>query len=141
MTKTFKWALLICICTAALTGCVAPYGTSGRVVVHDDHGMIDIAFSDHDRALLREHYGYKHKSKKKGLPPGLAKKDKLPPGLQKQLVRRGELPPGLQYNRLPYELERRLSRIPEGYLRVMIGGSFVLFNEHTRVIFDVIHDL
>ncbi|MCK4536498.1 MAG: hypothetical protein KAT93_05765 [Desulfuromonadales bacterium] len=142
MTNTFRWALLTCIFAVVLGGCVnAPYSTSGRVVVQGDHGMIDIAFSDHDRELLREHYGYKHKSKHKHLPPGLAKKDKLPPGLQKQLVRRGELPPGLQYRRLPNELDRRLSRIPDGYLRAMIGGSFVLFNENTRVIFDVIHDL
>ncbi len=31
-----------------------------------------------------------------GLPPGLAKKDHLPPGLQKHLWKRGSLPPGLQ---------------------------------------------
>ncbi len=31
-----------------------------------------------------------------GLPPGLAKKDRLPPGLQKHLWKRGALPPGLQ---------------------------------------------
>ena len=44
------------------------------------------------------------------LPPGLAKKDRLPPGLEKQLVRNGTLPPGLQ-KRLypaPAELERCL---------------------------------
>ena len=142
MIITSRWTLLTCLFVFVLGGCVnAPYSTSGRVVVQDDHGMIDIAFSDHDRELIREYYGYTHKSKHKHLPPGLAKKGKLPPGLQKQLVRRGHLPPGLQHHRLPNEMERRLSRIPDGYLRVMIGGSFVLLNEHTRMIFDVIHDL
>lgn len=32
----------------------------------------------------------------KGLPPGLAKREKLPPGLERQLKERGTLPPGLQ---------------------------------------------
>lgn len=142
MLNTSRWILLTCLFVFALGGCVhAPYSTSGRVVVQDDHGMIDITFSDHDRELIREHYGHKHKSNKKSLPPGLAKKNKLPPGHQKQLVRRGQLPPGLQHHRLPNELERRLSRIPDGYIRVKIGGSFVLFNENTRVILDVIHEL
>ena len=31
-----------------------------------------------------------------GLPPGLAKRDELPPGLQKHVRERGSLPPGLQ---------------------------------------------
>ena len=31
-----------------------------------------------------------------GLPPGLAKRDQLPPGLQKHLWKHGSLPPGLQ---------------------------------------------
>jgi len=35
------------------------------------------------------------------LPPGLAKKDRLPPGLEKQLERRGTLPPGLQRKSVP----------------------------------------
>ena len=85
--------------------------------------------------------GMATKRKKKGLPPGLAKKGKLPPGLQKQLVKRGQLPPGLQYQSLPSDLEGRLSRIPDGYARVMIEGSFVLFNTRTNVIFDVINDI
>lgn len=137
-----KWILLTCLLAFFLGGCIAsPYGTSGRVVVQDDHGMVDIVFSDYDRELIREHYGYQHKSKHKHLPPGLAKKNKLPPGIRKQLVRNGQLPPGLQYQRLPYDLERRMSRIPDGYIRVVIDGSFVLFNEHSRVIFDIIHEL
>lgn len=141
MLHCSKWLLLICV-AFFIGGCVnSPYGTSGRVVVEDEHGMIDIVFSDHDRALLREHYRYQHQAQHKRLPPGLAKKNKLPPGIQKQLVRHAQLPPGLQYQRLPYELERRMSRLPDGYLRILIGGSIVLFNERTRLIFDVMHDL
>lgn len=138
MTHASKWFLLAGLCFLVLSGCAGPYGTSGRVVVQDEHGMIDIAFSDHDRALIRDYYGGAYKTKQ--LPPGLAKKGKLPPGIQKQLVRRGQLPPGLEYHRLPHDLERKLSHLPDNYLRVAIGGSFVLFNRHTNVIFDVMHD-
>jgi hypothetical protein len=52
-----------------------------------------------------KHHGpYKHHAKivrrtvvvREGLPPGLAKRQTLPPGLRKHLRERGELPPGLQ---------------------------------------------
>lgn len=141
MINTCRLSLLSYLFIFALAGCVyGPDMTSGRVVVKDDHGMIDVAFNNHDRDIIRDYYRSTEK-KKKNLPPGLAKKNKLPPGLQKQLVKRGQLPPGLQYDRFPGDLERRLSRIPDDYLRVVIDGSFVLFNRKTNVIFDVIHDL
>ena len=128
MINASRLTMLTFLFAFALVGCVYdPYSTSARVVVQDDHGMIDIAFSDHDRDTIREYYGYKYKSKQKYMPPGLAKK--------------GKLPPGLQYSHFPNDLERRLSYIPGDYLRVTVGGSFVLFNKHTNVIFDVIHDL
>lgn len=142
MNNVYRLAILFYLCAFSLAGCApVPNSTSGRVVVQDDHGMIDIVFSDHDREVIRKYYGDAFKSKHKSLPPGLAKKDKLPPGLEKQLVRRGQLPPGLQYDRFPSDLERQLSQIPDDYLRVVIDGSFVLFNRKTNVIFDVMHDL
>src|SRR5262249_678727 len=51
-------------------------------------------FLPDERKIIYEYY---HRSSPpKGLPPGLAKKNKLPPGLQKQLDKNGKLPPGLQ---------------------------------------------
>jgi Ni/Co efflux regulator RcnB len=139
--KASIWALLSCLLVFAFGGCLnAPSNASGRVVIEDDHGMIDIAFSDHDRSIIREYYGSANKANNKPLPPGLAKKGKVPPGHQKQFMRQAQLPQDLQYQRLPNDLEYRLSPLPEGYLRVMIDGSFVLFNEKTRVIFDVIQE-
>jgi hypothetical protein len=77
-----------------------------------------------------------------GLPPGLAKRDRLPPGLEKQLRERGTLPPGLQkrIHPLPLELERQLRKLPGGYTRVIIGASVVLMNEKTQVIHDMIRN-
>jgi len=79
--------------------------------------------------------------KGKGLPPGLAKKEELPPGLQKHIKKYGELPPGLEGKRLPRKLSRTLSRLPDGYVRLKVGTDVVLMNEKTRVVLDVILDV
>jgi len=73
------------------------------------------------------------------LPPGLAKKDRLPPGLEKQLVRNGTLPPGLQkrWYPAPVELERRLPPPPPDCAHVLISGHIVLLNRKTNLIVDV----
>ncbi len=73
------------------------------------------------------------------LPPGLAKKDHLPPGLEKQLIRKGTLPPGLQkrIQPVPVELERRLPPPPPDCGHVLISGHIVLLNRRTNVIVDV----
>jgi hypothetical protein len=75
------------------------------------------------------------------LPPGLAKKDRLSPGLEKQLVRRGTLPPGLQkrIQPCPEELVRRLPPPPPDCTNVLIGGHVVLLNHKTNIVVDVFH--
>jgi len=77
-----------------------------------------------------------------GLPPGLAKRDRLPPGLEKQLRERGTLPPGLQkrVQPLPFELERQLHLLPTGYRRVVIGGNVILMKDNTAAIYDIIRE-
>jgi hypothetical protein len=73
------------------------------------------------------------------LPPGLAKKDRLPPGLEKQLVRNGTLPPGLQKRSypVPVELEHRLPPPPPDCANVLISGHILLLNRKTNLIVDV----
>lgn len=75
------------------------------------------------------------------LPPGLAKKDRLPPGLEKQLAVRGHLPPGLQkkIQPAPVELVRQLPPPPPDCKDVVIGGHLVLLNTKTYVVMDVFH--
>jgi Ni/Co efflux regulator RcnB len=77
------------------------------------------------------------------LPPGLAKRETLPPGLQKQLVQRGTLPPGLQkkIQPLPIALERQLSPIPTGYRRVVVAGNVILMNPTTGLIYDIVRNV
>jgi hypothetical protein len=95
------------------------------------------AFSGRDRERIRDYYSRRSDS----LPPGLAKKRHLPPGLQKQLERNGRLPPGLEKRALPNDLERRLSRLPGGYSRVIVGRDVVLIQTSTQQILDILNDV
>jgi Ni/Co efflux regulator RcnB len=93
-------------------------------------------YRDHDRELrgwYRDHYDH--------LPPGLAKRDALPPGLERQLIVRGTLPPGLQrrIRPCPPEVERYLPPPPAGYIHTVIGGNIVLVNRKTFFVLDVFH--
>lgn len=129
--------LLICFTlTSSLlaSGCVTLSG--GGIVVGDDDSQVAVIFTNRDRSLIDDYFsrGRKHKR----TPPGLAKRSKLPPGLQRQLERNGKLPPGLQGRGLPGDLESSLSRLPGGYVRLIVGADVVLMNKKTRVVVDII---
>lgn len=118
----------------------------GSVVIHDGSTRVAVVFSDVDRRHIHDYYQsryqerHRHDRRKthtKRLPPGLAKREQLPPGLAK----RERLPPGLSGERLPHALERRLSPLPTGVLRLRIGAGVVLMDERTRVVLDVIQDI
>jgi len=127
-----------------LMGCASfPQINSGVVGVETDDMQVEVAFGDDDRRLIHDYYkNNKNKNKKrKGLPPGLAKKEKLPPGLQKQLKKNGKMPPGLAKRNLPHELEDRLSPVPRGYVRLKVGMDIVLMNVETEVVVDIIYNI
>ena len=77
-----------------------------------------------------------------GLPPGLAKRDSLPPGLRKQLRERGHLPPGLQKRLapVPVGLGRRLPAVPPYYSRYFAGRDMVIIDTRTNRVVAVIPD-
>jgi len=106
----------------------------------DDQSAVNIHVSigRTDQRIIREWFS--QPANLKGLPPGLAKKEHLPPGLQKHLARNGQLPPGLQkkVQPLPTALEARLTRLPEGRRRIIISGSVILLDERKNVILDMI---
>src|SRR5262245_47460532 len=68
------------------------------------------------------------------LPPGLAKRDELPPGLRKQLHEKGELPPGLQKHLMPVpaDLDARLPRIPSYDRRYFAGNDLLIVDIRTN---------
>jgi len=147
-----KWLALITVGFFVIPGRIALAGPAdkdhgghhGEGHWRDKHGDHDddddrrgYGFGDHDRDEIRDWYAanYRH------LPPGLAKKDRLPPGLEKQLVIRGTLPPGLerQVYAVPVDLEQRLPPPPPDCERVVVGAHIVLRNRSTKIILDIFH--
>jgi len=120
--------ILVLLLTAILGGCASYASTSGRVVIKDDTAVAGVRIGDRDRTVIRDYYGNeKGRPQKSGgnLPSGLAIRDKLPPALQ------GEP--------LPYELERKLAKLPSPHARVRVGQDVVLMDRNTRVIFDIVY--
>jgi len=119
---------------SGLAGCYAqPY--YGDVQVHDRDYDVHVAFTDRDRVVIQDYY---HR-----LPPGLAKKGKIPPGHAYRLRRNDGIPPDVAWEYLPPDVEGRLSRLPDGYARIVIGADVAIMNARTRVVVDVlegIHD-
>jgi len=107
---------------------------------HDKHGEgdrddRDAYRYDHNEQEIRGWYS----EQESHLPPGLAKKDRLPPGLERQLVRNGTLPPGLQKRLypVPVGLERHLPPPPPDCAHVLVSGHILLLNRKTNLIVDV----
>jgi len=123
--------LLFLFSSLVLINACAEWSPSGRVLIRDKDTSIDIRFTDADKYIIQDYY-------RRNLPPGLAKRSTLPPGLQKQLQRKGSLPPGLSAEPLPHDLERNLSRLPEGYIRVRIETDIFIMRAATKEIIDVL---
>ena len=134
---------LVILIALSSSGCATLKDTfgvrSGEVKVRTKDGYMKVVFSDRDRQAIRNYYAKKWKHKK--FPPGLAKRDTLPPGLQKRLDAGDQLPPGLQRSSLPYELEDILSPLPKGYIRLKVGGDIVIMNQNTEVVVDILKDI
>jgi Ni/Co efflux regulator RcnB len=147
-----RWLVFCAAGLFALSGSAA-FAAQGRGNGngHNKHGDHDDDDRDRDRDGDRGRHGYNdhdrdemrawYRDHRGNLPPGLAKRDRLPPGLERQLVARGTLPPGLRkkYQLCPPELERQLPPPPPDCRHVVIGGSLVLLNVKSFVIVDVFH--
>ncbi len=96
-----------------------------------DHGGPD-GFSTYDRRIISECFV----DDRAGLPPGLAKRDRLPPGLERQLQRNGTLPPGLQrrVQPLPDQCVARLPQLPRDWSRVALSGRILLLDPNDRIV-------
>lgn len=89
-------------------------------------------FSERDRRIISGCYA----EQPSNLPPGLAKKDRLPPGLERKLQRNGTLPPGLQkrVQPLPEFCSARLPQLPENWVRVSLGTRVLLLDPGERIV-------
>src|SRR5215472_17314070 len=138
--RNAKWMAAAALGVLMLTSsCSHAYGQGkGKGKGHNKHGddgQGEQYYGARDRDEARVWYN-RHES---NLPPGLAKRDRLPPGLEKQLARNGTLPPGLQkrIQPVPVELERRLPPPPPDCSHLFISGHIVLLNRKTNLIVDV----
>ncbi len=121
-----------------ITGCqTLTAGGSGDVHVGNETTRVQVSFSTRDREHIYNYY----RAQRQHMPPGLAKKGKVPPGHHKRLERKGTLPPGIAYKALPGDLERELSKLPHGYIRVKFGTQVMILNQETDVIVDILHDI
>ena len=126
-------AILLLAAMAGIAGCeIHPH--HGDVRVHDRDHDVRVVFGDRDRVLIRDYYHNHYRS----LPPGLAKQGKIPPGHAFRMQRHQAIPPGVTWDHLPADVERRLSRLPDGYVRVVIGADVAILHTRTRVVLDVI---
>ncbi|HEV2467550.1 MAG TPA: hypothetical protein VGS78_00030 [Candidatus Sulfotelmatobacter sp.] len=110
----------------------------GHAYGHDNHGRGHDRFryADHDRDLRGwYHDHYRH------LPPGLAKRDNLPPGLERRLIVNGFVPVEARgyMHPCPPEVETMLPPPPPNFVHVVIGGNLVLYNQANFQIADVFH--
>jgi hypothetical protein len=102
-------------------------------------------FSPEDKQIILEFYGLlqgegpdKSQRGDKSMPPGLKKRDQLPPGLQKYFQNHGALPPGLAKRSLPQDLEQRLSPLNPDYERVIVDNDILLIETATQVLIDIL---
>ncbi len=101
--------------------------------------LLGTVISAVERALIGD-YVRKAKASGRGLPPGLAQRQHLPPGLQKHIERTGRLPPGLEKRRLPGDL-RALLPVRSGQDYRVVGNDIVLIETATELILDVMKDV
>jgi len=99
------------------------------------------AFGEELESIIRNWFS--DKQNLEGLPPGLAKREQLPPGLRRQLQKNGTLPSGLQQRLqpLPEALERSLPKLTAGLKRGIIGVDLVLVVEVSGEILDIISSI
>lgn len=111
---------------------------------------LKIGFTPKEKNIIKQYFEElitkgekKSKTKKKSLPPGLAKKlargGTLPPGWQMK-VARGEVMDYEVYSQgqlLPEEILKKLPLGPDGTVLLKIGGKVVRLLEATRTIVDL----
>ncbi len=95
-------------------------------------------FGESQEATIRAWFS--NKKNLEGLPPGLAKRGRLPAGLERQLKKNGSMPPGLEkrVHLFPLDLERLLPELPTGVIRVVIGVDILLLDKTSNTILDIV---
>jgi hypothetical protein len=117
---------------------VGPTGGAPTNAGYDDRGYgSPRAFSNRDRNNIRACFN----DRAQDLPPGLARRDTLPPGLDRQLQRDGSIPPGLErrVQELPEMCQQGLPQLPQDLDRVVYMRRVMLIDRSNRILdqFDI----
>ncbi|HVP43842.1 MAG TPA: hypothetical protein VMS96_10445 [Terriglobales bacterium] len=98
----------------------------------NETAAVPTGFSSADRRAIQSCF-IEHASE---LPPGLAKRESLPPGLERQLEKGGTLPPGLQkkVQPMPQVCENSLPALPKGFSRVVYGNQVMLVDPQNKIL-------
>jgi hypothetical protein len=136
MKSSLLVVLLAATLTPVLVGCVTS-PRYGEVAARDPYYSVRVVFTDHDRRLIQDYYEPRYRS----LPPGQAKRDRLPPGHAWRARHNQPINDDVRWRYLPTDLEQRLTRLPPEYVRVVVGTDVVIMNVRTRVVFDILEDI
>ena len=96
----------------------------------------DVSSEDDDNGVAKKEK--KSKKDKKAMKDKKDKKKGLPPGIAKKLERGGQLPPGIANRSLPDDLENKLPQAAGGFERVESDGKVLLVETATGIIVDMI---
>ena len=125
--------MMMAVSLAGLVGCEI-YPRHADVRVHDRNYDVRVVFSDSDRLIIRDYYRTDYRR----LPPGQAKHGRVPPGHAYRMRRHYGVPPDVSWDYLPATIERRLSRLPDGYVRIVIGADVAILHTRTRMVVDLL---
>ena len=119
-------------------------GPSAAEEVRQDHGKKNKGkggkkFDGNERDEI-VHYFESHPSAYEQLPPGLAKKNKIPPGWQKKLAVGERIPDDIWVHRvpLPHDILVKLPPPPPGVIHVRIQDHVLKVIENTHEVLDKI---
>lgn len=134
---TFTTASTATATTAPASTAAATSSAASTSKSYDEESPEARSFSARDRRVIRNCFS----DPASNLPPGLAKRESLPPGQERQLERNGTLPPGLQkrVEPLPQVCESPLGRLPKDLERVVYNRRVMLIDSAYRILdaFDV----
>ncbi len=135
--KKSVFVLGITMASLLIAGCDNTRVRHANMTVGDSVYRTRIVFTDTDRVAIQEWYRLHPHT----LPPGLAKKGKVPPGHAMRLRPYDPLPSQITLAALPPELEMRLTPLPKGHSRGIIGKDVVIVDKKGRIVLDVLPDV
>ncbi len=146
MRYRFPFALVVFFLLVSLISpnLISAKGGKGKSKdAHEKEAGVAVAidvriFGGSQEATIRAWFS--NKQNLEGLPPGLAKRERLPAGLERQLEKNRSLPPGLEKRVHPFpgELGKLLPELPKGVIRVVIGVDILLLDKTSNRILDIV---